>query len=331
MGESVGVAHVRTVRKLVLLAALFGATVASAHEIGTTRVNATFKRDHTFVVDVVASPDAIKKRLHGDAIEKHVFIAFNGTRVTPHAELTPNGIHLTGEIPARADAFTWRYDLTYSSYVLMLENESHGATRQWLEGDGMSVPFVLTRDVVPPTRMQVIVQYLTLGFTHIVPRGLDHILFVLGLFLLTTRVKPLLAQVTSFTLAHSITLGLTMYGVVSLPSKIVEPAIALSIAYVAIENIVTNELKPWRVAIVFAFGLLHGMGFAGVLRELGLPRREFVTALVSFNAGVEGGQLFVIGIAAILFARKWRHRVVVPASLLIAATGLFWTVQRLIT
>jgi len=180
-------------------------------------------------------------------------------------------------------------------------------------------------------RMQVIVQYLTLGFTHIVPRGLDHILFVLGLFLLTTRVKPLLAQVTSFTLAHSITLGLTMYGVVSLPSKIVEPAIALSIAYVAIENIVTNELKPWRVAIVFAFGLLHGMGFAGVLRELGLPRREFVTALVSFNAGVEGGQLFVIGIAAILFARKWRHRVVVPASLLIAATGLFWTVQRLIT
>ena len=106
-----------------------------------------------------------------------------------------------------------------------------------------------------------------------------------------------------------------MYGVVSLSPRIVEPAIALSIVYIAIENLMTTELKPWRVAVVFAFGLLHGMGFAGVLRELGLPRREFVTALVSFNAGVEGGQLFVIAIAAILFARKWRARVVASSLL----------------
>jgi len=199
-----------------------------------------------------------------------------------------------------------------------------------LDGNTESAPFLLSREIIPPTRLAVIRQYLTLGFTHIVPRGLDHILFVVGLFLLTTRIKPLLAQVTAFTVAHSITLGLTMYGFVSLSPRIVEPAIALSIAYIAIENLLTTELKPWRVAIVFAFGLLHGMGFAGVLRELGLPRREFLTALVSFNGGVEAGQLFVIAVAAVVFAPKWRARVVVPASLAIAATGLFWTVQRLI-
>src|SRR5205823_5104476 len=127
-------------------------------------------------------------------------------------------------------------------------------------------------------------------FTHIVPGGLDHILFVLGIFLLSMKVKPVLAQVTAFTLAHSITLGLTIYGLVSVSPRVVEPMIALSIAYVAIENIATTALRPSRVAIVFAFGLLHGMGFAGVLKELGLPRAEFLTALVTFNVGVELGQ-----------------------------------------
>ena len=128
-------------------------------------------------------------------------------------------------------------------------------------------------------------QYLWLGYTHILPQGLDHILFVIGLFLLSPRLKTLLLQVTAFTIAHSITLGLSMYGIVSLPPRVVEPLIALSIAYVAIENLLTRELKPWRVALVFTFGLLHGLGFAGVLRELGLPRAEFLTALLTFNAG----------------------------------------------
>ena len=132
-------------------------------------------------------------------------------------------------------------------------------------------------------------------------------LFVLGIFLLSPRVKTMLLQVTAFTVAHSITLGLSIYGVVSLPSRIVEPLIALSIAYVAIENLVTRELKPWRLALVFMFGLLHGLGFAGVLRELGLPRDEFLTALADFNLGVEGGQLTVIAAAMLLvwpFANK---------------------------
>ena len=145
----------------------------------------------------------------------------------------------------------------------------------------------------------------------------------------------MLLQVTAFTIAHTITLALTIYGVVSLRPAIVEPAIALSIVYVAVENIATSELKPWRIALVFGFGLLHGMGFAGVLSQLGLPRSEFLTALLCFNAGVELGQLSVILAAFLLlglpFRRKpwYRRRVVVPASLAIAAVGLYWAIQRI--
>ena len=116
---------------------------------------------------------------------------------------------------------------------------------------------------------------------------------------------------------------------------VVEPLIAVSIAYVAIENLLLTELKPWRIGLVFAFGLLHGMGFAGALRELGLPRSEFLTALLTFNVGVEAGQLAVIATAFALVGWQWgtcdwyRRRVVVPASVLIACTAAYWTVERL--
>ena len=145
-----------------------------------------------------------------------------------------------------------------------------------------------------------------------------------------------MAQVSTFTIAHSITLALTMYGIVSLPATVVEPMIALSIVYIAVENLLVSDLKPWRLALVFSFGLLHGMGFAGVLRDLGLPRPQFLTALVSFNLGVEGGQLFVVAAASLAVA-YWRQRplvyrrlIVQPASVLIALIGLLWTVQRVL-
>ena len=165
------------------------------------------------------------------------------------------------------------------------------------------------------------------------PNGLDHVLFVLGLFLLNTLWRSVLWQVSAFTIAHSITLALGMYGVIGAPPSIVEPLIALSIAYVAVENLVRSELTPWRVALVFAFGLLHGMGFAGVLTELGLPRGEFVTALVAFNVGVESGQLLVIAAAFALVGwhqaqPSYRRRVALPASLAIACVAAYWTIER---
>lgn len=185
---------------------------------------------------------------------------------------------------------------------------------------------------IPRTEIGMI--YLKLGFTHIVPLGLDHILFVVCLYLLNPKLKTVLWQATAFTVAHSITLGLAMYGYISPPSNIVEPLIALSIFYVAVENILTDKLKPTRVIVVFLFGLLHGMGFAGVLTELGLPDKEFVTALVTFNVGVELGQISVILVCFVLvgvwFSKKtWYHnRVVVPASAVIAAIAFYWTITR---
>ena len=277
-----------------LIVALLISIPAAAHEIGTTRVHIVFHRNGTYTLRLQAKHPRL------DACE----LRFNGGKAT------------------------FRYKAAYATYALTLENEGSPPLTQWVEGDAFSSPFA--------TRQSVIRQYLLLGFTHILPNGLDHILFVLGLFLLSTKVKPVLAQVTTFTVAHSITLGLTIYGIVSLSPRIVEPMIALSIAYVAIENLTTSQLRPWRVAIVFAFGLLHGMGFAGVLKELGLPRSQFLTALVTFNVGVEAGQLAVIAIAFVLVAwwahvRPWyRNRIVVPASLVIAATGVFWTVQRVV-
>lgn len=177
--------------------------------------------------------------------------------------------------------------------------------------------------------------YLGLGYKHILPLGFDHILFILSLFLLSPKLKPLLWQASAFTIAHSVTLGLTMYHMISPPSRIVEPVIALSIMYVALENIFSPKLKRSRIGIVFVFGLVHGMGFAGALGHLGLPKDAYLTCLIMFNAGVELGQLTVILLAYILLA-KWfgdkpyyRKQIVMPLSAVIALVATYWTVQRL--
>ena len=146
--------------------------------------------------------------------------------------------------------------------------------------------------------------YIKLGYMHIIPLGLDHILFVLSLFLLNPKLKSVLWQATAFTVAHTVTLGLSMYHVINLPANIVEPLIALSIIYVALENIFSHQLKVTRIGIVFLFGLIHGMGFASVLGQLGLPQNSYLSSLLMFNIGVELGQITVIAAAYFLLA-KW--------------------------
>ena len=177
--------------------------------------------------------------------------------------------------------------------------------------------------------------YLELGFTHILPLGFDHILFVLSLFLLSPKLKPVLWQATAFTVAHSITLGLAMFNVITPSPGIVEPIIALSIMYVALENIISPHLKRSRIGIVFLFGLVHGMGFANALGELGLPQNSYLSSLIMFNVGIELGQLAVILSAFFLFG-KWfgnkpiyRKAIVVPLSVLITLVAGYWTVERL--
>ncbi len=171
------------------------------------------------------------------------------------------------------------------------------------------------------------------GIEHIIPKGLDHILFVLGLFFSGLVFRPLLWQVSAFTLAHTITLALAALGIVSAPGSIVEPMIALSIVWVAVENCLFTKATNWRPFIVFGFGLLHGLGFASVLSEYGLPKGNLVASLLAFNIGVEIGQLMVLIAAAALvwFIRNkswYRQRIQVPASMLIAVVGLFWFIER---
>jgi hypothetical protein len=184
------------------------------------------------------------------------------------------------------------------------------------------------------SRTEVGLIYLKLGYEHIVPLGLDHILFVLSLFFLSSNLKAVIWQATAFTVAHSITLGLAMYNVISPPSYIVEPVIALSIMFVAIENIISDQLRPSRILIVFFFGLIHGLGFASALTGLGLPQNQFLTSLLTFNLGVELGQLTVILLAWLVvgywFNKKpwYRKRIVVPISAVISVVALYWTITR---
>lgn len=330
-------------------AALFVAALLTsplfAHELGMVQVEAVFQKDGTYVVDLNVDREHLPPGITPAEIEKSAALMFDGRRVQPASAEVTNGvdgksnmtrIRLRGRTPSGVSRFTFADEAIEGYFVLALRSEGQPeAVTQWLESYKTNEPFPLDRAVVPLSRWSIVEQYLVLGFTHILPKGLDHVLFVLGIFLLAVRLKPVLWQVTAFTLAHTITLALTIYGVVSLPPTVVEPLIALSIVYVAIENIFTDRLHAWRPLIVFCFGLLHGMGFAGILREIGLPRSEFVPALLAFNAGVELGQLTVIFAAFLLLGlpfrgKPWyRRRVVVPGSLVIAAVGLYWFVERM--
>jgi hypothetical protein len=177
--------------------------------------------------------------------------------------------------------------------------------------------------------------YLSLGFHHIVPEGTDHILFVLGLFFLGITWRKLLFQTSVFTVAHATTLFLSTYGIFSLPSKFVEPAIALSIAFIALENVFNPKLGVGRLAVVFSFGLIHGLGFASSLSEVPFPKHQFIVALLGFNFGVDFGQLFIISLAFLCVGwwrnKPWfRARIAIPCSVAIALVGIFWAVQRVI-
>lgn len=179
----------------------------------------------------------------------------------------------------------------------------------------------------------VIPEYFVIGFRHILPDGLDHILFILGLFFLSKDIGNLLLQMTLFTLAHSLTLGLSLYGIVHAPTTLVEVAIGLSIAFVAGENLLSEKLSRWRPWVVFGSGLIHGLGFAHSFEETLVKPENFLPALFSFNMGIELGQIAVIAIAsaavALWWKREWYRTVIArPASLVIASAGLYWAVER---
>lgn len=178
-------------------------------------------------------------------------------------------------------------------------------------------------------------EFVGLGLKHIL-LGYDHLLFLFSLLVVSRNFMPTLRIVTCFTVAHSISLALSTLNVVAIPSRIVEPLIAASIVLVAVENIVRRDVKRGRLLLVFGFGLIHGLGFASVLRELGVgdtPSR-IIMPLLSFNLGVELGQLLVVILVAPVLYWAGRipsleKRLVPVCSTMVAGAGLFWLVERL--
>ena len=181
-----------------------------------------------------------------------------------------------------------------------------------------------------------IIRYIQPGFTHVIPLGFDHILFILCLFFLSSKIKSVVIQCSVFTIAHSLSLGLAASGLIIPNASIIEPLIALSILFTAIENIISNKVNPFRIIIIFAFGLIHGMGFATALKEIGIPKEQFIASLLSFNFGVEIGQIVIISTAYFLIS-KWfsdkiwyKERIVYPISSTIGCIALYWTIERLL-
>ncbi|MCB1042448.1 MAG: HupE/UreJ family protein [Acidobacteria bacterium] len=225
----------------------------------------------------------------------------------------------------------WREFTLFSSRALpplMLEVFiDDKITYKGLVGQGLESPPIGRGS----TRQLQVFYYLTMGYMHILPLGLDHILFVLGLFLFSRKPKDLLWQVSAFTLAHTTTLALSAYGVVRLPSQLVESLIALSLVYVGVENLLATQIKTRRLLVVFGFGLLHGLGFASVVMDLDSWQRG-AWHLISFNVGVELGQLSVIGIAFLvfmLFHSELQKHLSNWGSLAVALTGCVLLISRM--
>ena len=173
------------------------------------------------------------------------------------------------------------------------------------------------------------------GILHIIPYGFDHILFVLGLFFFSYKLKPLLIQVTTFTIAHSITLILGGLGYVTISPVIVEAIIAASIIWIGVENLFRKSMNISRIGVIFCFGLLHGLGFASMFKLIGLEGTDYFLNLLSFNVGIEIGQIITLAPLIILiplFNRLSWYRILIaiPASIIIALFGADMFIDRVL-
>lgn len=239
-------------------------------------------------------------------------------------------------VPPGTSTVVTDFRLPTSTIILVLEDGDGQALGLAEDGAAAPVPLAAT-SARAESWWRTLGRALVLGIAHIVPGGIDHILFVLGLYLAVRRVRDLVWQVTAFTVAHCLTLGLAMGGVVVLGpawGMAVEIGIALSIVAVTVENCLHHDAPGWRrIALVGIFGLIHGLGFASALAAVHWPAGRFLPALVAANVGIECGQFIVIGGAALLTAWWWdqawyRWRVVIPSSAAIGLCGLTWAVQR---
>jgi hypothetical protein len=236
--------------------------------------------------------------------------------------------HVTaGSITARTNLFL--YDRFHQTFVNVYQDDK--LRQQWIFNHGAAgrtYYFGTTAGA-----LEVIKTFVPAGIHHILI-GPDHILFLCGLLLLGGGWKTLVKIVTAFTLGHSLTLSLAALNIFAPPASITEPAIALTIVVVGADNLMRGGGKDLRALAALLFGLIHGFGFASVLKEFGLPREALAWSLFSFNVGVEIGQLIIVGIVAttLEFVRRQNpiigRRVAVAGSYVVIAAGAFWFIQR---
>jgi hypothetical protein len=278
-------------------------------------------------------------------------VSFSGLTLQQLKQLLAQQVNLTsnkaklfanGNIPSSSNSIAVRFSPLFGDIVLKVvrpQQEMITATtlsQRYLIND--NITGLAENSIIMPEKVSNALDYVYQGFVHIIPRGLDHILFVLALLLFAKSRAVLLWQVSAFTLAHTITLALGIYDIVEVSSAIVEPLIALSIVYVALENIhraKSNTLSHTRMPVIFAFGLLHGLGFASVLADVGLPQSQYALSLISFNIGVELGQLTVIALAFICLLpfrnKNWyQTRLVKNLNGAIAIMATYWLFERLL-
>lgn len=228
-----------------------------------------------------------------------------------------------------------------SELIILTEDSEDGEVVSVLPGN----TFTLVKLAAPsasakvgeqpsPPPQSAFLGWIKSGYLHVVPVGFDHILFILGMFLMVPKWKPLLLQSTMFTLAHSLTLALSVMGWVDLPAKLLQVLIAFSIAFIGIENLVAPRLGKLRLGVVLGFGLVHGIGIASGLGDTlrDLPRAKLTGPLIGYNLGVELAQITILAVAFLFFLplRKWEKRAFTTGSVVISCAGLAWMVERLI-
>lgn len=358
-------------RALLIGLLLLCSTTLNAHNMPISVVHIFFDEDGNFTISMRFDVDSLSSlampddpelldlyiqysrgRLANDAedeietIARHILaqvrLSFDGLVVTPELVSLDIGqptdasreqqATLRGNVAPGRTRCRWLGNPCLKTVNLQIESATVPGTYMEIVQD-YSDSAVYTG--VPSNRIDVASAYFVNGILHIVPLGLDHILFILGLFFVIHSRSALLWQVSSFTVAHSITLGVCSSGWIP-PDWLqvsVEPLIALSIAFVGFENCFAEKMTKWRPAIVFSFGLIHGMGFAGVLGDIGLPEYFFWIALLSFNIGIEVAQLLILACAGLLlccFMKKswYRIGIVLPCCIAIGMSGLWMFIER---
>ena len=242
-------------------------------------------------------------------------------------------LYLEGTIE-NSQPFVFSWSSSFGPIVVRQLGIENGLTQYLSNGDVSDLIFV--EGSLEKSKVEIFFDYIKVGFEHIIPKGWDHIVFVLGLFFFSNKLRPLIWQISAFTFAHTVTLALGSLGYVKIVPEIVEPLIALSIVFIAVENIFIRNLSKWRPLVIFVFGLLHGLGFASVLGEFGLPSGFFTPALLGFNVGVEFGQLTVV-LLAFIFIGYWFNSknyysssIAKPISAIIGLVGAYWFIERII-